>query len=87
MKRYVQKVTQSAYKVTDQDIETLLDAGYSEDQIFELTVSAALGAGLARRTAGLDSLQRGGYDATSQSGDGPPPTTETHDAYDTLDIR
>lgn len=87
MKRYVQKVALYAYKVTDEDVEALLKAGYSEDQIFELTISAALGAGLSRRNAGLDSLQRGGRNATSQSGDGPPPTTETHDAYDTLDIR
>lgn len=87
MKRYVQKVARYAYKVTDEDVEALLQAGYSEDQIFELTISAALGAGISRRDAGLESLQRGENDATSQSGDGSSPAAETHDENDTLDIR
>lgn len=64
MKKYVQKVAKHAYKVTDQDVEGLRQAGYTEDQIFELTVSAALGAGLVRLKAGLASLQRGERDAT-----------------------
>src|SRR6185312_16654401 len=37
---YVEKVARSAYRVTDADIEALKAAGYSEDQVFELTVSA-----------------------------------------------
>ena len=45
---YVDKVARHAFKVTDADIETLRDAGYSEDAIFELTLCAALGAGIAR---------------------------------------
>ncbi len=64
MKRYAEKVALHAYKVTDEDVEALLQAGYSEDQIFELTVSVALGAALSRRNAGLDSLRRGQSDAT-----------------------
>lgn len=64
MKKYVQKVAKHAYKVTDQDVEVLRQAGYTEDQIFELTVSAALGAGFARLKVGLASLQRGEHDAT-----------------------
>jgi alkylhydroperoxidase family enzyme len=55
--RYVDKVTKHAYKVTDADVEALRHAGYSEDAIFEITLSAALGAGLARLERGLEALR------------------------------
>ena len=45
---YIDKVALKAFKVTDGDIRALRDAGYSEDAIFELTLCAALGAGIAR---------------------------------------
>ena len=54
---YIKKVALHAYKTTDEDIETLLQAGYSEDALFEITLSAALGAGLARLECGLSALQ------------------------------
>ena len=60
---YVDKIALHAYRVTDADIEALSAAGYSEDVIFELTVSAALGAGMARLNSGLSALT-GGKDAT-----------------------
>src|SRR5439155_7145338 len=44
---YVKKVWR-AHEITSEDVAALRQIGYSEDQIFELTVSAALGAGLAR---------------------------------------
>ncbi len=53
---YVAKLRRHAYRVQDHDIERVLDAGYSEDQIFEVTVAAALGAGDARLRAGLAAL-------------------------------
>jgi alkylhydroperoxidase family enzyme len=53
---YVKKIALHAYKTTDEDIESLLKAGYSEDAIFEITVSAALGAGMARLERGLAAL-------------------------------
>ena len=53
---YLEKVRLHAYKVTDADVQALKDAGFSEDQIFEHTVSAAVAAGLARLEAGLGSL-------------------------------
>ncbi|MEW5987333.1 MAG: hypothetical protein AB1791_11920 [Chloroflexota bacterium] len=56
---YVDKVAQHAYKITDQDVEQLKAAGYSEDTIFEVTLSAALGAGLARLERGLAALRGG----------------------------
>ena len=55
--RYVDKVAVHAYKVTDGDIEALHRAGYSEDAIFEITLSAALGAGVARLERGLAALR------------------------------
>jgi alkylhydroperoxidase family enzyme len=63
--RYVQKVAKSAYTVTEEDVQLLLQAGYSEEDIFELTVSAALGAGLTRLKRGLASLEEGDDDATA----------------------
>jgi hypothetical protein len=54
---YVKKVALHAYKTTDEDIEALRKAGYSEDAIFEITVSAALGAGMARLERGLEALK------------------------------
>jgi len=54
---FVKKVALHAYKTTDEDIEALLKAGYSEDAIFEITVSAALGAGMARLERGLGTLK------------------------------
>lgn len=56
---YVDKVTKHAYKVTDHDIEQLKAAGYSEDAIFEITISATLGASSARLERGLSLLQGG----------------------------
>ena len=54
---YVQRVVERAYTVTDQDITVLREDGYSEDQIFEATVSAALGAGLVRLKSGIGALR------------------------------
>lgn len=59
---YVKKVALHAYKTTDEDVDALLRAGYSEDAIFELTLSAALGAGMVRLECGLSAL-RGGKNA------------------------
>ena len=56
---YVDKVARHAYKVTDDDIVALRQAGYSEDAIFEVTLSAALGAGMSRLERGLAMLKGG----------------------------
>lgn len=50
---YVKKVALQAYKVTDEDIEALQRVGYSEDAIFEIMLSAAIGAGRVRLEHGL----------------------------------
>lgn len=57
LRAYVDKVARHAYKVTDRDIEELKAAGYSEDAIFEITLSAALGAGMSRLERGLAALR------------------------------
>ena len=62
IKSYVDKIALHAYKVTDADIDALLEAGYSEDVIFELTLSAALSAGMIRLKSGMSALM-GGQDA------------------------
>jgi alkylhydroperoxidase family enzyme len=54
---YLAKVRQHAYEVTDQDVEELKEAGHSEDEIFEQTVSTAVAAGLERLEAGLETLR------------------------------
>src|SRR5215471_2764026 len=54
---YVNKVALHAYKTLDEDIEALRNAGYSEDAIFEITLSAAIGAGQARLERGLAALK------------------------------
>lgn len=45
---YLQKMGLYAYKVVDEDIEELKAQGNSESAIYELSIAAALGAGLAR---------------------------------------
>ena len=57
MASYLQKVRHCAYRVTDEDVAALSEAGFSEDEIFEQTVSAAVGAGLLRLEAGLRAME------------------------------
>ncbi len=53
---YVDKVRRAAYTVTDEEVATLLASGWSQDQLFELTVAAAFGAARRRLQAGLEAL-------------------------------
>ena len=54
---YVIKVALHAYKVTDEDIVQLERQGLSEDQIFEATAAAAVGAALLRLEKGMAALR------------------------------
>ena len=54
---YLDKIRRHAYTITDEDVQALKDAGHSEDEIFEHTVSAAAAAGLERLDAGLRTLR------------------------------
>ena len=55
--QYLEKVRLHAYEVTDAEVQRLKDAGFTEDEIFEHTVSAAVAAGLERLDAGLRALR------------------------------
>jgi hypothetical protein len=57
LQTYVTKVRKHAYKVTNEDIAQLHNAGYSEDAIFEITLSIALGAGTKCLISGLTALE------------------------------
>jgi alkylhydroperoxidase family enzyme len=45
---YVDRVSFHAYAIADAELADLAGRAFSEDAIFEATVAAALGAGLAR---------------------------------------
>ena len=57
LRDYVDTVARHAYRLTDANVETLRRAGWSEDQLFELTIASAMGAGERRLLAGLAALQ------------------------------
>ena len=54
----VDTVARHAYRTTDEAIDAACAAGRSEDEVFDLVVAAALGAGLARREIGLSAVDR-----------------------------
>jgi hypothetical protein len=51
----VNKIHRHAYQVTDEDLARLRPR-YADDQLFEIVVSAALGASESRLLAGLEAL-------------------------------
>jgi alkylhydroperoxidase family enzyme len=57
LRGYLDKLTHHAYKITEDDIEALHRAGYSDDAIFELSIAAAVGAGAARLERGLAAVR------------------------------
>ena len=48
MTGYLEKVRDRAYAVTDREVEALKEAGLTEDEIFEQTVTVAIAEGLRR---------------------------------------
>jgi hypothetical protein len=52
----VEMIHRHAYKVTDEDVATL-QATYGDDRLFEIIVSAALGASRRRLMVGLEALE------------------------------
>ncbi len=56
LQQLVEKIHTHAYRVTDEDIARL-QTNYSDDQLFEIVVSAALGASRRRLDAGLQALR------------------------------
>src|SRR5688500_10878941 len=56
----VAKIHRNAWKVTDEDVAAARAAGWSQDQLFELIVCAAVGASKERLDAGLRALADAG---------------------------
>lgn len=57
---YLAKVRDRSYQLGDDDVAGLRAAGLTEDEIFELTVAAALGAATRDLDAGLRALRSEG---------------------------
>lgn len=74
---YVRKVALRATAVTDGDVAALRAAGYPENAVFELTVAAALGAGLARLERGRLVLAAAGGNRDRADPAPPPATSQT----------
>ena len=56
LSRFVDMVAHGATSVTDADIRALLHAGLSEDEIFEIVVSAAIGQATRQHQNALAAL-------------------------------
>ena len=54
---YVDTIHDHAYQVSDRTVTDLRAAGASQDEVFEVTVSAAFGAARDRLAAGLTALR------------------------------
>ncbi|MFL6237122.1 MAG: hypothetical protein ACJ76N_28595 [Thermoanaerobaculia bacterium] len=59
LRDFVDATALHAYRITDEEVQALRQAGWSEDEIFEIALSAAIGGGLARLERGLAALQGG----------------------------
>ena len=56
--KYVGKVRDHAYKVIEADVAGMRMAGFSDDEVFELTVATALGVGLFRLDAVVRAIEQ-----------------------------
>ena len=54
--QYVETVARHAYRVTDEDVQKLKNAGHTEEEIFDVTVNAAIGSALYRLECGMAAL-------------------------------
>lgn len=54
----VGKVAHQAYQITDKDIDMAKEAGFNEDQLFELIVCAAVGQASRQYESGLTALAK-----------------------------
>ncbi|SDS89818.1 hypothetical protein [Actinopolymorpha singaporensis] len=55
---YARTVREASYRITDADIDRLIATACSQDEIFEVTVAAALGAALRSFDAGRKALEQ-----------------------------
>lgn len=54
---FLTRVREASYRLTDADVAGLRAAGHTEEELFELTIAAALGAALHRLDVGLDAMR------------------------------
>ena len=54
---FVDHVAVAAWRVTSEEVAALLDAGYTEDEVFEVAASVAMGAACGRLERGLAALR------------------------------
>jgi hypothetical protein len=54
---YVDTIHRHAYRVTDEMVTGLTEAGADDDAVFEISVAAAFGAARTRLDAGLQALR------------------------------
>jgi alkylhydroperoxidase family enzyme len=52
----VDDVARAPDRITDEQFEALYTAGYSAEVLCELALAAALGAGVERRTTGMEAI-------------------------------
>lgn len=52
----VDDVARAAHRITDEQFQALYAAGFSAEVLYEMTVAAAVGAGVERRTIGLEAI-------------------------------
>lgn len=57
IEKYIGKVALHAYKVLDREVDAIRAAGYSVDEVFEMTVAAAVSAGVTRMEIALAALE------------------------------
>jgi alkylhydroperoxidase family enzyme len=53
LRAWVDKVVRHAWTCVDDDVAALKAVGYDEDQIYEVTIAAAMGAATSRMERGL----------------------------------
>jgi alkylhydroperoxidase family enzyme len=53
---FLDKLAERPWTICDADFTRLRAAGYSDDQLYELTLASSIGAGLRRFDAGLRAL-------------------------------
>lgn len=53
---FLDKLAERPWTICDADFTRLRAAGYSDDQLYELTLASSIGAGLRRFDAGLGAL-------------------------------
>ncbi len=62
---YLRKVALHAYKVLDREVDAMRAAGCTVDDIFEMTVAAAVSAGVTRLEIAMAALEEAGDAAAS----------------------